>query len=187
MSRRRPEPAQLVVACFSRHADALDWAEQRLIASYGLVAARSPDYDFHHTDYYLQTMGADLKKRLLVFAQLRPATVLADVKNFTIGLENEFACRGTYPEPRPINVDPGLLQLGKFMLASTKDQAHRMLLRDGIYVENTLRFHHKTFVPWPWTYADYREPALRDFLAQARAELHDQIVQLRKSGATVHF
>jgi hypothetical protein len=181
-TRRRPDPAQLVVACFSRHVGALDWAEQQLIASFGPLASRSPDYDFHHTKYYTKTMGADLKKRLLVFAQLRPANVLADVKNFTIGLESDLACRGVYPEERPLNLDPGLLQLGKLVLASTKDQSHRTFLRDGIYVENTLRFQGKCFVVWPWTYADYREPAVLEFLAQARGVLHDQLLQLRKSG-----
>ena len=33
-----------------------------------------------------------------------------------------------------------MMTLGKFMLATTKDQAHRIDLRDGIYAEVTLRF-----------------------------------------------
>jgi hypothetical protein len=67
-----------------------------------------------------------------------------------------------------LNLDPGLLNLGKFMLATTKDQAHRIYLRDGIFAEVTLRFEHGAFVAWPWTYADYREPALHQFLHEAR-------------------
>jgi hypothetical protein len=179
MARRRWEPSQLVVACFSRHQAALDWAEGRLIESYGAIAARSPDYDFHHTDYYLQTMGPGLKKRLLVFAELRSASGLPGVKTFTIGLEACCARSGLYPEERPLNLDPGLLQLGKLVLASTKDQSHRIYLGQGIYAENTLRFHGKDFRPWPWTYADYREPEVRAFLSAARASLHRLILQLR--------
>jgi hypothetical protein len=65
-------------------------------------------------------------------------------------------------------LDPGVLSLGKFLLATTKDQAHRIYLRDGIFAEVTLRFQDKAFEPWPWTYADYQEPAVRAFLQEAR-------------------
>ena len=67
-----------------------------------------------------------------------------------------------------MNLDPGLLELGKLILATTKDQAHRIYLRDGIFAEVTLRYHAGAWQPWPWTYADYREPALAEFLQEAR-------------------
>jgi hypothetical protein len=176
--RRRPDPSLLVVACFSRHPSALEWAQTRLVKTYGPLQLVSPDFDFHHTDYYATSMGIGLKKRLLVFEQLRPSDILPDVKNLTIGLEAEFARRGEFPDERPLNLDPGLLQLGKFLLATTKDQSHRMYLRDGIYAEVTLRFEGKKFECWPWTYADYREPTLREFLKGARAALREKIAQL---------
>ena len=180
MSKRRsPDPSLLVVACFSRHPEALDWARERLQAAYGAIERVSPDFDFHHTTYYEKSMGAGLKKRFLVFASLRPSDILPDVKNFTIGLENDFAALGRHTEERPLNLDPGLLQLGKFLLASTKDQGHRIYMQDGIYAEVTLRFEAKGFECWPWTYADYREPAIREFLAEARGDLHRKIAQLR--------
>src|SRR5581483_1463708 len=75
---------------------------------------------------------------------------------------------GRYPEARPLNLDPGLLSLGKFLLATTKDQAHRIYLRDGIFAEVTLRFEARSFEPWPWTYADYCLPSVREFLNRAR-------------------
>ncbi len=55
----------------------------------------------------------------------------------------------SYPEPRPVNIDPGYLNLGKFLLATTKDQAHRVYLRDGVYAEVTLRYQAGAFEPWP--------------------------------------
>lgn len=176
--RRRPDPSLLVVACFSRHPQALDWAQARLVEHYGTLLRVSPDFDFHHTTYYTASMGAGLKKRLLVFDQLRPSDILPDVKNFTIGLEAEFARNGHFPEARPLNLDPGLLQLGKFLLATTKDQGHRIYLRDGIYAEVTLRFEGGHFECWPWTYADYREPALREFLEEARGALYGKVAAL---------
>jgi len=90
------------------------------------------------------------------------------VKRHSIQLEQTLAASGRFPEARPLNLDPGLVQLGKFLLASTKDQGHRIFLRDGIFAEVTLRFHAGAFEPWPWTYADYREPEVLRFLGEAR-------------------
>jgi hypothetical protein len=71
------------------------------------------------------------------------------------------------------------LQLGKLVLASTKDQSHRIYLHDGIFAEVTLRFHAGAFEPWPWTYADYQEAAVREFFNQARAGHYQRVTQLR--------
>lgn len=173
--RRDPEPSLLVVAAFSRHGTALDWAQSRLQETYGALDCVSPDFDFHHTRYYEQAMGAGLRKRLLVFSQLQPPDVLPAAKNHCIGVEKELALSATYAEERPLNLDPGLLQLGKFLLATTKDQSHRIYLADRIYAEVTLRFVGQRFEVWPWTYADYQEPAVLDFLTQARNRLHARL------------
>ncbi|HZT81275.1 MAG TPA: DUF4416 family protein [Gemmataceae bacterium] len=165
---RPPDPALLVVAAFSRHEPALAWARRRLEEEYGPVALAAPPFDFHHTAYYEPTMGPGLRKQLLAFRDLVAPDRLADIKRRAIALEGELAGAGTFPEPRPLNLDPGLLMLGKFMLATTKDQAHRVYLRDGIFAEVTLRYQPGGFEPWPWTYADYREEAVRAFLGRAR-------------------
>lgn len=167
-------PSLLTVACFSRHREALAWAREQLCAIYGPLALVSPDYDFHHTSYYEATMGTGLIKRLFSFANLVDPGCLPDCKHFTNSLESQIAATGNYPEPRPLNLDPGLIQLGKFLLASTKDQGHRIYLRDGIFAEVTLRFEGGAFHLWPWTYRDYREPLVREFLAQARQYLYQK-------------
>jgi hypothetical protein len=165
---RVAEPALLVVAVFSRHSAALAWAQERLERLFGPAGLTSPPYDFNQTRYYEATMGSGLRKQFIAFQNLAAPDRLAAVKLQTNDLENELAREQVYPEPRPLNLDPGLLTLGKFMLATTKDQAHRIYLRDGIYAEVTLRFQAGAFEPWPWTYADYRQPAVLDFLNQAR-------------------
>jgi hypothetical protein len=165
---RVPDPVLLVVAAFSRHPSALAWARERLEPLFGPVALVSPPFDFNQTGYYERDMGRDLRKEFLVFRDLVGADVLPDAKHRTNALEQELAGSGTYPEPRPLNLDPGLLSLGKFCLATTKDQAHRLYLRDGIFAEVTLHYQAGAFVPWPWTYADYRQESVRAFLQQAR-------------------
>jgi hypothetical protein len=165
-SPRTPPPALLVVAAFSRHEEALAWARQRLEEICGPVGLASAAFSFHHTSYYEPTMGAGLRKQLFAFRRLADPAGLADVKLRTNALEAEVV--GAFPEPRPLNLDPGHLGLGKFVLATTKDQAHRIYVGKGIFAEVTLRFEAGAFEPWPWTYADYREPSVRAFLKEAR-------------------
>jgi hypothetical protein len=161
-------PALLVVAAFSRHLDALGWAAEQLQRCYGPIARTSPPFDFQQTKYYEPTMGPNLLKQLLAFEQLVAAEQLTEIKLHTNELESRLARASRYAEPRPLNLDPGILTLGKFLLATTKDQAHRVYLQDGIYAEVTLRYQAGAYEPWPWTYADYREEALRATLKEFR-------------------
>src|SRR6266568_1351823 len=160
--------ALLVVAVFSRHEASLRWARERLAEVFGPIGLAGEPYSFHHTSYYAKAMGAGLMKQLLAFRDLVPLEALAEKKRTAIALEAELKSRGEFADERPVNIDPGLLTLGKFMLATTKDQAHRLYLRDGIFAEVTLRFEDGEWVPWPWTYADYREEAVRSFLNKCR-------------------
>jgi hypothetical protein len=169
MAELRPtDPSTLVIASFSRRPEARAWARGRLIDHFGPIALQSDPFPFHQTCYYEPTMGSGLRKEFLVFQRLTPPDALATMKRFTIDLETELAASAHFPETRPLNLDPGLLTLGKFLLATTKDQAHRIYLGRGIFAEVTLRFHEHTFEPWPWTYADYREPGVIEFLNRAR-------------------
>ena len=169
MSEPRPAvPVLLVVAPFSRHPEALRWARERLEETYGPVALAGEPFPFNQTHYYEAAMGPDLRKQLVAFGDLVAPDCLPDVKLHTNDLERRIAAAGTYPEGRPLNLDPGLLALGKFVLATTKDQAHRVYLRDSIFAEVTLRYQAGAWEPWPWTYADYRLPEVHTFLRQAR-------------------
>lgn len=165
---REPKPCLLVVAAFSRHTSALEWARARLVERFGPIVLTSPSYRFDHTAYYTREMGQGLTKLFWAFADLVAPDALPEIKRTTNSLEEEIKYRRMFPEERPLNLDPGLLNLGKFVLATTKDQQHRIYLRDGIFAEVTLRFRGGAFQPWPWTYADYREPLVLEFLFQAR-------------------
>jgi hypothetical protein len=169
MAEVRPlVPALLVIGVFSRHAEALTWARQRLEAEWGPVGLVGPVFVFNQTDYYEPTMGARLLKQQLAFRDLIMPDRLPQIKRRTNELETDLAKSGTYAEPRPLNLDPGYLVLGKFILATTKDQGHRIYLSDGIFAEVTLQFRGRAFEPWPWTYADYKTEVVKTFLLSAR-------------------
>jgi hypothetical protein len=83
---REPTYSLLVVAAFSRHVEALDWAALQLTPQFGALSQISPDYSFHHTKYYEPSMGPQLIKRFLVFEPMASAGCLPEAKHFTIGL-----------------------------------------------------------------------------------------------------
>src|ERR1700683_104551 len=157
---RQCVPVMLVVAAFSRHADLLDIARRQLADRYGPVALASDPYEFNQTGYYAPTMGTGLRKQFFAFRDFVVPDQFASIKLTTNELEREIVAGQQWPGAPPLNLDPGILTLGKFQLATTKDQSHRIYLRDGIFAEVTLRFQAGEFVPWPWTYADYRQPAV---------------------------
>lgn len=158
----------LIVAAFSRHEGVLASAQTRLHEIFGPLAREGPTIDFVQTQYYERTMGPNLKKRFLAFSQLVEHDQLAATKRKTIELEQEVIRTRRYTEERPLNLDPGFLSLGKFVLATTKDQAHRIYLHGGIFAEVTLRFHDRDFEAQLWTYADWQLPEVLEFLKQAR-------------------
>ena len=168
MDPRPQPPVLLVIAAFSRHESAMAWGRERLEQAFGPVGLASALFVFNQTTYYQATMGPDLHKQFLAFQRLVAPDGLSAVKLHTNSLEGELAATGAYPELRPLNLDPGHLSLGKFLLATTKDQAHRVYLRDGIFAEVTLHYEAGAFEPWPWTYADYRQESVRAFLQEAR-------------------
>lgn len=164
----RIEPVMLVIAGFSKHRELLDAIEPRLIQAFGTVAVSGPTIEFRQTDYYAPTMGTDLLKRYWAFHSLHEPDQLAAIKRKTIEMEREIQQSGQFDIERPLNLDPGFLTLGKFMLATTKDQAHRIYLHGGIFAEVTLRYHDRQFEPRPWTYADWQLPQVLRFLQEAR-------------------
>jgi hypothetical protein len=164
-------PVLLILAASSRHAQALDWARQRCAQIHGPIVLTSEAFDFTETDYYAATMGAELKKQFLAFERLIDPAALAEIKRATNDNEAEYAALGRHTEPRPLNLDPGYITPAKLVLASTKDHAHRIYLRDGIYAEVTLAFRQRRWQPLDWTYPDYRRDDYQQFFTRCREYL----------------
>lgn len=163
-----PAPVVLIIAASSRHDAALEWARNRGAESFGPIALSSEPFDFTETDYYTATMGAGLKKQFLAFERLIDSVALAGIKRQTNDWEADYVALGRHAERRPLNLDPGYLTPAKLVLASTKDHAHRLYLRDGIFAEVTLTFRQRKWQPLEWTYPDYRRDDYQIFLTACR-------------------
>lgn len=164
-------PTLLIAAIFSRHSQALDWGLERIAASWGPILCASERFEFDETAYYKRLMGDSLRKQLLAVEGDFDPGRLADAKLQSNAWEAEYAQLNTFPEPRPLNIDPGYLTPMKVVLASTKDRAHRIYLRDGIYAEECLYYHNRAWQGRPWTYPDYLRGDYHAFLLEVRERL----------------
>lgn len=177
MGEVRATPAvTMIFAVFSRYDALLDRAKALIDAAYGPLAISSEPFSFMETRYYEQSMGNGLHKQFHACAQTGSADELPTIKLQTNRWEAEIAGQSQYPVARPVNIDPGYVDLGKLVLASTKDHAHRLYLSDGVYGEVTLHLRGKQWQCWPWTYPDYQRPDVQDFFRQVR-EHHRKLVR----------
>lgn len=165
---QRPAPVLLIVAVSSRHDEAFDWARSRWQQAFGTLALESDPFPFDQTNYYQTTMGEDLRKAFLAPAALIDPERLPEIKCLTNLWEQEYAQDRSWPESRPLNLDPGYLAEDKLVLASTKNHAHRLYLSRGIYAEFTLQFRAGKWQCCPWTYPDYQQPAFHAFFDTCR-------------------
>jgi hypothetical protein len=169
-----PDQVLLVLAAFSRHCEALDWAQATAVEAFGPLALESPRLQFSETDYYQPTMGPGLQKTFFAFERLVDPGRLAQIKQQTNGWEATYAKMAGHAEPRPLNLDPGYLTLAKLVLASTKDHAHRIYLGEGIFAEVTLGYRHRRWQAQEWTFPDYRRDDYQAFFSGCRQWLRDR-------------
>lgn len=166
-----PEPVLLVLAAFSRHPAALDWAKARAETEFGPVKLASPRFSFVETAYYEPTMGAGIQKCFWAFERLIDPVELVAIKRATNAWEAEYAKSAAHDEPRPLNLDPGYITAAKLVLASTKDHAHRIYLSDGIFAEVTLFYKDRAWQHRDWTFPDYRRADYQQFFSECRDDL----------------
>jgi len=174
---RSIEPVTPIVALLFGRESHYELLRNKLSELFGPVELESPIYPFTFTSYYQSTMGENLWRRFLVFEWESNPETLADWKRSTNDLEEQLANELHGGAQRPVNIDPGYVTGGKLILASTKDFAHRIYLRDGIFAEVTLHFQDGEWRSHAFTFPDFKSGLYHDFLKQAR-EAH-----LKKSRA----
>jgi hypothetical protein len=161
-------PVKLFVGMITGRPTLFDEVRRMLITQFGPVDLESPVYPWTHTTYYEKELGPDLKRQFLFFKQPVSPDALPEIKRFTNDLEQQWVRATAEGNLRQINLDPGYLAPSKIVLATTKDYAHRIYLRDGIYAEVTLVYQGKSFIPLPHTYPDFRSEEYIALFNEAR-------------------
>lgn len=159
-----PRPAKLIVGFFLARQAMAETVRDRLEDLFGPADLVSPWLPFDFTDYYEKEMGRPLYRQLLAFQHLIDQERLPDIKLQTNAVESTFIRDGR----RTVNIDPGYLLLERLVLATGKNFSHRIYLRRGIYADLTLIYRKERFESLPWTYPDYADPRLQDFLLKVR-------------------
>ena len=164
MSTPRDRPVKYIAAVLYQTPALRDRAVEMLVGVLGTVDEKSETFAFTFSDFYSEEMGDGLTKQVLSFQSLRSPGELPDIKWRTNAIEQQLAVDGK----RRVNIDPGYVTAAKLVLASGKDCSHRILIASGIFGDPHLAFHDGQFHPNPWTYADYREPHVLEFMRQTR-------------------
>ena len=163
---------KLIVGTLSQHLQLPESICLLLQDQYGELERKDGPFPFNYTHYYDAEMGGDLQKHFLTFRRLVDPSTLPDIKLFTNRIEQQYAA----PDGRrTVNLDPGLLSTGRFILATTKDRGHRIPLTSGIFGEVTLIYSSRQFQPLPWTYDDFAGDSYRELLKEIRRSYLDQL------------
>lgn len=175
MSRIRPTlPVNLFIGMLSCDESLFGPVETGLEGEFGPVDLSSDVIPFNFTDHYGKEMGKSITRKFISFERLIKPDRIAAIKVFTNHMEDDFS-KMYFSVSRPINLDPGYIGGGKLVLATTKDNAHRIFLGEGIYAEVTFRYMGGRFEPLPWTYPDYKSKEYLEFFSRVRELYLDKL------------
>jgi Domain of unknown function (DUF4416) len=178
---RDPTPAKYFVGLLSSEIQLLNSVETDLTAFLGAIDRRSETLSWNVSRFYEKEMGTGLQRRFVSFYQLASPGNLAEIKLQTQRVEEKW--RTGEQNGRKVNVDPGYLEAGKVVLASTKNAGHRIYLQSGIYGEAALLYYNGAFQACPHTYPDYLWAETLSFLTSLRSVYLDQLRQLAGSNS----
>ncbi len=172
---RDPGLAQLTVSILSAQNDPLDRLSCDLETAFGPIEDIFGPLKFDFTTYYDIELGPGIKRWIVSIKKLVGPDCLADIKILTNEIEQKYALEGR----RQFNLDPGSMTLGNFVLATGKNNAHRIYLKNGIFADLTLIFRRASYRPLEWTYPDYSDPVLIDILNRIRENYKQKLEKQR--------
>lgn len=162
-----PHPVKLFIGMISQDVALFEALKEELSELFGSSDIESPVWEWDHTNYYLNEMGAGLKRQFIFFTRLINPDIISDIKLKTIELERKYLNESG---GRMINIDPGYLDSAKIVLVSTKDFSHRIYLGNGIYGEVTLAYSGNSYQIFPFTYPDFKKAEYLDIFEKARVQ-----------------
>ncbi len=169
---------KLIVGVIYHDKDFLEKALTMLTDMFGETDCVSDEFSFSagFSDYYDEEIGGEGLRRFYSFRRLVNPSEQAKIKTATNRMEKELSVDGK----RRINLDPGFMNIGRLMLATTKNAWFRVPLSDGIYTELTLFWARKRWNKMAWTYMDYQSETVQKFLTK----VHKIYLEQRKAPET---
>jgi Domain of unknown function (DUF4416) len=172
-----PPPVKLVCGILYHDEKWIEPVLSDLQLNFGALDFRSEPMPFHFTDYYFDEMGQPLFRRMISVEKLIDPSSLAEIKVETNGLEEKYASQGG---SRVLNLDPGYLTAAAYILATSKNYAHRIYLGQGVFAQQELLFERKRILTLEWTYPDYRSFEYQEILRKIRRRYLEQLRELSR-------
>ena len=160
------EKEKLIIGVIYHEKEVLDKAIDILTKEFGEIDDMSEEFSFsgEFSTYYDDEIGGEGLRRIYSFKELIDPARQADIKIRTNEIEADFSVDGK----RKINLDPGFINHGRLLLATTKETGFRIPLHDGIYTELTLFWARGGWQKMPWTYRDYQSERVQRFITKVR-------------------
>ena len=161
------EEEKLIIGVIYHDEGVYEQAIARLVEEFGEIDGESERFSFSRefSDYYDGELGGEGQRVILSFRNTVSPDRQAEIKLLTNAIELELS--GDH-EGRLINLDPGFINHGRLMLATTKETGFRVPLKDGIYTELTLFWARGGWQKFPWTYRDYQSERVQRFITEVR-------------------
>jgi hypothetical protein len=163
---KAPKPAKLVTGIILRDKELIEKLVNILAERFGTADIISRWFSFDYTHYYEPEMGSPLFRRMLAFKALVDQEKLSEIKTYTNYIESVYSEKGK----RTVNIDPGYMLCERFVLATGKNYTHRIYIGSNIYADLTLIYQDGGFKKLPWTYPDYSDDNMMDYLNNVRSK-----------------
>jgi hypothetical protein len=170
-----PKPVKLIIGILAADHKCVYTAADILADKFGRIDFTSDIWPFDKTDYYKDQTGSRILRQFISIEKLIDPGKLAKIKHKTNRLEQKLAKTLALPLPRPVNLDPGIIEPSKLVLATTKNYSHRIYIGSKMYAEVTLIFDKGRWCPLDHTYPDYRQQCYFDFIEKVRDRLLEQL------------
>ena len=162
------EREKLIVGVIYNDPEIYDRAIKMLTDAFGPIEDESERFSFskEFSSYYDEEIGGEGMRVILSFRDTVEPDRQAEIKKATNEMERQLSRDGN----RLINLDPGFINHGRLMLATTKEAGFRIPLSDGIYTELTLFWARGAWQKLPWSYRDYQSERVQSFITRVRAK-----------------
>lgn len=165
---KRFEYEKLIVGVIYNDLTVYGEAVKMLVDAFGPIDRESERFSFSRefSEYYDEELGGEGMRVILSFRDTVDPARQAEIKKMT----NEFERILSVGGKRKVNLDPGFINHGRLMLATTKKAGFRIPLTDGIYTELTLYWARGAWQKLPWSYRDYQSERVQSFITEVRRD-----------------
>ena len=162
------EKEKLIIGVIYNDMEVYEKALAMLKDAFGEIDGESERFSFSEefSNYYDEELGGEGLRVIFSFCDPIDASRQAEIKEMTNEMEHILSENGS----RKINLDPGFINHGRLMLATTKNAGFRIPLKNGIYTELTLFWAKGEWHKLPWSYRDYQSEKVQKFLTETRAK-----------------